>query len=105
MTRFEQENPDAQYSDFVSAFGPPKDFVEQMLSCVDGEAVEAVQRRRRYIKQATLIGLALVLLVVAVFGVARWSKAREVIKGDFHVIMQPTQQFSEEEFNAKIEEG
>ena len=102
VAQFEQENPNAQYSDFVSAFGSPGDFAGQMLSCVDSGAVEATRRWRRCVKQIALIGLVLLLLVAAVFGIAKWSKARKVVNGDFHVVMQPNQQFSEEEYRAKF---
>lgn len=81
MAQFDEENPDAQYSDFVSAFGTPKDFVEQMLSCVDSEAVNAVQRRYRYIKHTAVIALALVLAAGGVFGclqMVKYGKYQEI---------------------------
>lgn len=103
VAQFEQENPDAKYVDFVAAFGPPGDFAGEMLSCVDSGAVEAVRRRRRHIKRAAMAGLVLLLLVAAILGFAKWSKAQKVVDGDFRVV-KSTQQITEEELYGMLEE-
>ena len=97
VAQFEPENPNAQYSDFVSAFGSPENFAGQMLSCVDSGAVEAVQRRRRRIKQTVLIGLMLVLLVSTVFWFARWNKIYEIVRGNFVIVQHDPEKITEEE--------
>lgn len=103
VSQFEQENPNAQYADFVAAFGPPGDFAGQMLSCVDSGEVEVVQRRRRHIKWTAITGLVLLLLVVAILGFAKWSKAQKVINGDFCVVELEPQKITEEECYARFE--
>lgn len=104
MTQFDEENPDAQYSDFVSAFGTPKDFVEQMLSCVDGEAVNAVQRRYRYIKQTALVGLMLILIASTAFWFTKWNKVYEIVRGNFVIIQHEPERISEEEARITFKE-
>lgn len=100
VAQFEQENPNAQYSDFVAAFGPPGDFAGKMLSCVDSEKVEAVQRRRKLGRQIVLIGLALLLCAVAALGWVKWGKAQEVIQGDFWVVKGTPRVITQEEYEA-----
>lgn len=107
MTQFDEENPDAEYSDFVSAFGTPKDFVEQMLSCVDSEAVNAVQRRYRYIKQTAVIALALILAAGGVFGclqTVKFGKYQEMFDdikdADLVIVQHGPYEITEEEYYA-----
>lgn len=98
MIRFEQENPDAQYADFITAFGPPEVFAGEMLSTVGGKEVEDVKRRRRCAKWIVLAGVALVLIAGSAFWFAKWSKAQEVVRGDFNVINGTSQEITEEDY-------
>lgn len=108
VAQFEQENPNAQYSDFVSAFGSPGDFAGQMLSCVDSGAVEAVQRRRKLGRKTALVCLVLALCVTAVLGWVKWSqyeKYRDIFHNikdaDWVIVQHGPYKISEEEFYVK----
>lgn len=103
VARFGEENPDAQYSDFVSAFGPPENFAGEMLSSVDGKEVANAQRRHRCVKRTALVGLVLILIVAAVFWFAKWSKAQKVVNGDFRIESDSFQSMTEGEFDAVFE--
>lgn len=100
VTQFEQENPNAQYSDFVSAFGSPENFAGEMLSTVDKKEVEAAQRRRRLGYRLALTCLVLVLCVTAVLGWAKWSKVQEVIQGDRWIAKGVPEEITQEEYEA-----
>lgn len=99
MEAFFQENPKARYRDLVSAFGPPGDFAETMLSELDEEEVRVTRRRKAILCRCLLAGLVLVLVLSSVFWYGKWFKAQEVIRGDFFVVEEPPQRLTEEEFN------
>ena len=72
--QYAEENPDARYDDFVTAFGPPGDFAGELLSTLDGEEVDAARRRRRAVPKIAVVCLVLALCGVAVFGWSQWRK-------------------------------
>lgn len=102
---FCQENPEAEYGDLVSAFGPPRDFAGEMLSTLDEAEVLAARRRRTWLRRGAVAIVALVLVLATAFWYTKWSKARDVINGDFFIVEQAPQKMTEEEFNNKVKES
>ncbi len=51
---FQQENPDAEYDGFVSAFGKPADCAAELLSTLDASAIESAQKKRRWLHRIEL---------------------------------------------------
>ena len=84
-------------------FGAPKDVAAELQAALPAESRAQYITHRKRVKRTALAGLVLVLIVSSVFWFAKWGKAQEVIRGDFYVVMHPTQQHTEEEFNAKLE--
>lgn len=103
--RFEQENPDAQYADFVTAFGPPEAFAGEMLSTLDGKEVENAKRRRKRTKWILLAGVILVLIAVCVFSVAKWSKRQKIVEESYVLITHDFQEMTDEEYSIMFGEA
>lgn len=103
VDRFVQENPDAQYADFVMAFGPPEAFAGEMLSTVDSKEVEDAQRRRRYTKGIVLVGLILVLIAACVLLFTKWSKVQEIIRGNYIIVTDDHGEIAKEEYLKNFE--
>ena len=67
---FQQENPDAEYDGFVSAFGKPADCAAELLSTLDASAIESAQKKRRWLHRIEIAVLGvgiLALILTAVF--------------------------------------
>lgn len=75
LEHFEQENPDALSDDYVSAFGPPADFAQTLLSRLDPERVAQAVRRQKELRRNAAAAVASVLLIIAAFALGRWSAA------------------------------
>lgn len=83
---FEEENPGSPYAALTAAFGPPKDFAAEMLSQLPQDVVEKARKRRKYIRRAVAAVIALAMISCTVYWAVKWSKAQEVLRGDFYVV-------------------
>lgn len=86
LGEFLEENPNARYEDLAAAFGQPKDFAAEMLSQLDPGEVEHTRRQRKYIRRALVAVIALALISCSVYWAVKWTKAQEVVHGDFKVV-------------------
>lgn len=96
---FLQENTGSQDQDLVSAFGQPRDFAETMLASLGEEEVRLTRRRNTILRRCLLAGLVLALVLSSSFWFWKWSRAQNVIRGDFFVVEESPQRLTEEEFN------
>lgn len=86
-------------------FGTPKDVAAEL------QAALPIEDRARYItgrernKRTVMAGLVLLLLVAAILGFAKWSKAQKIVNGDFRITTHDSQEITEEEFGAMFEEA
>lgn len=103
MEAFFQENPKARYRDLVSAFGPPGDFAETMLSELDEEEVRVTRQRRAILCRCLLAGLVLVLVLSSVFWYGKYQKSQSLNENAV-VVIGPAEPMTEEEFNAFMKE-
>ncbi len=64
---FLQENPEADETALVAAFGAPKEFAEQMLATLERKEIVAARRRRRRLAVEVAVLVVLVGLACCVF--------------------------------------
>ncbi len=64
---FLQENPDADETALVAAFGAPKEFAEQMLAPLDRKEIVAARKRRRRLAVEAAVLAVLVVISCCVF--------------------------------------
>ena len=98
--QYAEENPDARYDDFVTAFGAPGDFAGELLSSLDGGEVETARRRRRLASRIAVACLALVLCTAVVLGWAKWGTVQKIIQGDFWVAKGVPEEVTDEAYEA-----
>lgn len=105
--QYAEENPDARYDDFVTAFGSPGDFAGELLSTLDGTEVETAQKRRGAAYRIILVCLVLALCGSAVFGWSQWFKYEqyrelfdEVKDADMVIVQYGPQKITDEEYEA-----
>lgn len=98
---FLQEDPAADYPHLVEAFGPPRDFAQEMLASLDGEEVRTAQRRKTLLRRGLIAAVALALVLTTVFWYMRWQEAQISNRG-YTVVMGPAEPMTEEEFDEFI---
>ena len=96
------EDPRAGYEELVRAFGEPKDFAAEMLAQLDPAEVERAGKRRRYIRRGLAAAVLLVLISCSIYWAVKWTKAQEIIHGDFKVV-ETVEPYTEEELNNRLE--
>lgn len=92
-----QENPAAQSDDLSAAFGPARDFAQEMLATIDSQIADRAQRRQRWICRGGMATLALTLVVVAAVFFVRWQELQKIIPEDIYVVIEPAQTISPKE--------
>lgn len=93
-----QENPAAQSGDLSAAFGPARNFAQDMLATIDPQTVDRAQRRQRWLCRGGVAALALALVAVAAVCFVRWRKLRDIIpEDDFYMVVGPAQVLTPEE--------
>ena len=99
---FQQENPDAEYDGFVSAFGKPADCAAELLSTLDASAIESAQKKRLWTRNIMVVCVLSVLIFLSFFW---YSKYKESIAFDetVTVVIKPPSECTEEEFYAAKE--
>lgn len=101
---FQQENPDAEYDGFVSAFGKPADCAAELLSTLDASAIESAQKKRRWLHRIEIAVLGvgiLALILTAVFWHNKYQYQRE-FDDEFIWVVGPASEMTEEDFYAAI---
>lgn len=94
-----QENPAAQSDDLSSAFGPARDFAQEILATMDPQTVARAQRRQRWLCRGGVAALALALVVVATVCFLRWRELRAILPdGGYFAIIGPVEHVTDEEF-------
>lgn len=86
LSDFAEENPDASYADFITAFGEPDEFAQQTLLTIDPAEIQITRKKQMYVK-AALISIG-ALVVISTFGyfASRYIHMQEVVRGDFYVV-------------------
>lgn len=99
---FQQENPDAEYDGFVSAFGKPADCAAELLSTLDASAIESAQKKRLWTRNIMVVCVLSVLIFLSLFW---YSKYKESIAFDENVtiVATPPVEGTLEEFYAAKE--
>ena len=99
---FQQENPDAEYEGFVSAFGKPADCAAELLSTLDASAIESAQKKRLWTRNIMVVFVLSVLIFLSFFW---YSKYKESIAFDENVtiVATPPVEGTLEEFYAAKE--
>lgn len=67
VSEYGMESPEAEYADYLSAFGQPSDFASEMLSTLDPERVRSAARRRKWLRRAIACAVVLALVLLAGF--------------------------------------
>lgn len=100
---FLRETPNADAAALTAAFGTPQAFAAQMLATLEPGEVDATKRRRRLVKRGLILLAISALVLAALVCFAKWQQAREVVNGDFRVIIEPGHNITEEEFDTMIQ--
>lgn len=101
---FQQENPDAEYDGFVSAFGKPADCAAELLSTLDASAIESAQKKRRWLHRIEIAVLSMGILasiLTASFWYNKYQLQREFDENVTIVVIPPTETTLEEFYAAK----
>lgn len=101
---FQQENPDAEYDGFVSAFGKPADCAAELLSTLDASAIESAQKKRRWLHRIEIAVLGVGILasiLTALFWYNKYQYQRE-FDDEFIFVITPATRMTEEDFFAAI---
>lgn len=101
---FQQENPDAEYDGFVSAFGKPADCAAELLSTLDASAIESAQKKRRWLHRIEIAVLGVGILasiLTALFWYNKYQYQRE-FDDEFILVITPATRMTEEDFFAAI---
>lgn len=94
-----QENPAAQSGDLSAAFGPARDFAQEILATIDPQIVDRAQRRQRWLCRGGVAALALALVVIATVCFVRWRELRAILPDDgYFAIIGPVEYVTDEEF-------
>lgn len=64
LENFLEENPEADYEAFVTAFGPPEVFAGEMLDTLDRETLKCAQFRRKWVHGGVVALAAVVMLAL-----------------------------------------
>lgn len=86
MENFIEENPSADYAEFVKAFGKPEAFAAVILSVLDKHEVENAKRRAKRKKIVIMIVCGLLIISVLGYSVSRHMQAKEIVNGDFLIV-------------------
>lgn len=93
-----QENPTAQSGDLSAAFGPARDFAQNMLATIDPQTVDRAQRRQRWLCRGGVAALALALVAVAAVCFVRWRKLQAILPDDGNfAIIGPVEYITDED--------
>ena len=101
---FQQENPDAEYDGFVSAFGKPADCAAELLSTLDASAIESAQKKRCWLHRIEIAVLGVGILasiLTALFWYNKYQYQRE-FDDEFILVITPATRMTEEDFFAAI---
>lgn len=98
---FQQENPDAEYDGFVSAFGKPADCAAELLSTLDASVIESAQKKRLWTRNIMVVFVLSVLIFLSFFW---YSKYKESIAFDetVTVVIEPATRMTDEDFFAAV---
>lgn len=78
LENFWEENPDADYEAFVTAFGPPELFAGEMLDTLDQENLKRARSRRKWVMGSVTASAAVVMLALLVaFVSAQQNKPKD----------------------------
>ncbi len=86
IEEFSEERPEAEYKDFVAAFGPPQSFAENMMEGIDQQEIDQVKRNLKWALRLAVAALLLSFALISAFWYAKWQKAQEVVRGDFKIV-------------------
>lgn len=103
---FQQENPNADYNEIVTAFGKPVDCATDLLSTLDDTKVEAAQKKRRWFHRIAIavVSIAIITSVLtAVFWHSKYSDQRE-FDDEFILVIESPTEITLEEFYATKEQ-
>lgn len=99
LAEFAAETPNAGYRELTAAFGQPGDFAAEMLAQLPPETVEKARKRRKYIRWGAVAVLAITLLLCSAYWCLKWTKAQNVLRGDFYVV-ETVEPETKEEYDA-----
>lgn len=88
MSTFQQENPDAEYDEFVAAFGAPSACAADLLSTLEGSEVEAARKRRLWVRRSVYATALAVFALLSAFLYYKYDQSMEFNK-DTVVVIEP----------------
>lgn len=99
---FQQENPNMEYAEVVTAFGKPADCAADLLSTLDDSKVEAVRKKRRWFGRIAIAVVSVAIIASMITASFWYYKYRlECEFGDeFILVIEPATEITEEEFYA-----
>lgn len=106
INSFQQENPDAEFAEVVTAFGKPQDCAADLLSTLDDTKVAAAQKKRRRFQRIAIAVVSVLIIVsvsTAVFWYSKYSYQRE-FDDEFILVIEPPVEGTLEEFWAAKEQ-
>ena len=100
---FQQENPEAGYTEILAAFGAPDVCAEELLSSLEESRIEAARKRQLLFSRIVIAVISLVMagaLFAAPFWYLKYFRQWEF--GDDHIlVIAPADEITEEEYFAK----
>lgn len=94
LDSFAAESPEVDYEAFLSAFGPPEDFVRGMVT---DEEVRKARIRRKWFRRSLVAVLVVLLIALAVFWYYKY-KDSQAWNNITYVMVTPVKEISNEEF-------
>ncbi len=104
IEEFSEERPEAEYNDFVAAFGPPQSFAENILEGVEQAEIDNAKRRKKFLCRGAVIFVILALTAIAAIWYHKYQLSKNV--NDHAIIINmPAQVVTKEEFEAFLKES
>ncbi len=94
---FSEERPEAEYNDFVAAFGSPQGFAENILEGVEQAEIDSAKRRKKFLCRGVVILVILALIVASVTWYCKYEESKDLDK-NITVIISTAKELTEEEF-------
>lgn len=100
---FQQENPEAGYDEFVSAFGTPTDCATDLLATLDDSKVETAWKKRLWIRNVIVVCILGVLVFLSFFWHSKYQKSVN-FNENVTVVVEAPVECTVEEFSAAKEQ-